>query len=346
MNISKNLLSFLLLAVLLLSGCKNSSNQKMVVGHLDGLSNDTLVYRTYSWDNKGSLLDTVVAVNGDFEFNYKADEPLYLLIFPAGGPKDGEYFMLPVVPDEQLVITGTLNEYTLSGGQFYKDMQEFLSNKPSIAPDRDSVANAISEFINSHLDSDYSMYLAPQTADMDSVISTLSERVQNGKMKGYIESLKAQEEKQKRREEAKAKVIVGAEAPDFTATLPDGFDFKFSSMRGKWVLLDFWGSWCHWCIKAIPDLKEIYSKYSGDIEFISIACFDTKEKWEKAREDAQMPWTQLLNQDSTDNDASALYAVQGYPSFYAIDPDGIIRAIFLGESDEFKEFFPKTFGQK
>ena len=75
----------------------------------------------------------------------------------------------------------------------------------------------------------------------------------------------------------------GIEAPDFTLNDLNGKPLTLSSLRGKYVILDFWGSWCGWCIKGIPQMKEYYQKYAGKFEILGIDCNDTEEKWKGAR---------------------------------------------------------------
>jgi len=135
--------------------------------------------------------------------------------------------------------------------------------------------------------------------------------------------------------------LPGAEAPDFTLATPDGSTLTLSSLRGKYVLLDFWGSWCHWCVVAIPTLKDIYSKYSDKMEILSIDCRDTKEQWLKAIEEHGMPWKQVKNEDS-DNIPSK-YGIMGYPTFIVLDSDGKVVKSFLGETEDFKPFIDSLF---
>ena len=77
-------------------------------------------------------------------------------------------------------------------------------------------------------------------------------------------------------------------APDFE--LPDlqGNPLKLSSLRGKYVVLDFWGSWCIWCIRGVPRMKEAYSKYKDKMEILGVDCQDTEEKWKAAVEEHQL----------------------------------------------------------
>lgn len=66
-------------------------------------------------------------------------------------------------------------------------------------------------------------------------------------------------------------------APDFTLKDIQGNDFSLSSAKGKYVILDFWGSWCGWCIKGLPDMKKAYRKYKHKVVFVGIDCNDTEE---------------------------------------------------------------------
>ena len=64
----------------------------------------------------------------------------------------------------------------------------------------------------------------------------------------------------------------GAQAPDFSAMKTDGTVFTLSSLQGKYVVLDFWGSWCKWRINGFPDLKDTYDRHQKKVELVDIAC--------------------------------------------------------------------------
>lgn len=122
-------------------------------------------------------------------------------------------------------------------------------------------------------------------------------------------------------------------APDFTLKDLDGKDMTLSSLRGSYVVLDFWGSWCVWCIRGIPKMKEYYNKYAGKFEILGIDCHDTPDDWREAVKAHQLPWKHVYMPD--DSSLLKTYSIQGFPTKIIISPDGTIVNTFIGESEEF-----------
>ncbi len=89
----------------------------------------------------------------------------------------------------------------------------------------------------------------------------------------------------------------GVSAPSIETQLIDGTDFKLDELQGKYVLIDFWGSWCGPCIKEIPELKKLYSDYNGknykdadNFEVVSIALEKSDRYTRKIIEDRALNW--------------------------------------------------------
>lgn len=135
--------------------------------------------------------------------------------------------------------------------------------------------------------------------------------------------------------DAKSKVIEGTSAPDFNLLSINGENVALMSISNKYVVLDFWGSWCPPCIKGFPKMKEYYSKYKDEVEFIGIACNDTDEKWKKTVEKHNLPWLQLFNTTELEKDVSIKYGIQSYPTKIILDKEKNIVGIFIGESKKF-----------
>lgn len=126
----------------------------------------------------------------------------------------------------------------------------------------------------------------------------------------------------------------GTVAPDFNfvcARYPKGT--KLSALKGHYVVLDFWASWCPDCRKDVPTMVELYKKYSEKgVEFLSIS-FDTDSvKWQKFVADNNMTWMQYseLKKWKKETTIDTLYKVNWIPTTYLIAPDG---KIVLGTVD-------------
>lgn len=132
-----------------------------------------------------------------------------------------------------------------------------------------------------------------------------------------------------------------AEAPDFTLNDINGRPLTLSSLRGKYVILDFWGSWCGWCIKGFPQMKEYYQKYSGKFEILGIDCNDPEVKWKAAVEKYDLPWLHVYN--TNDSGVLEQYGIQGFPTKIIVGPDGKIVQTIIGEDPAFYTLLDKLF---
>lgn len=122
-------------------------------------------------------------------------------------------------------------------------------------------------------------------------------------------------------------VQVGKTAPEFA--LPDtaGVSVSLSDFRGKYVLLDFWASWCPPCRKENPNVVKAYQDFKDkNFTIIGISLDNNKEKWMKAIADDDLTWTHLSDLKYWDSEIPALYGVRGIPANVLLDPDGVIIA--------------------
>lgn len=133
------------------------------------------------------------------------------------------------------------------------------------------------------------------------------------------------------------------EAPGFTLKNLEGKDVSLSDFRGKWVILDFWGSWCIWCIKGFPELKEAYEKYAGELEIVGIDCNESQEAWRAGVKKYELPWINVYNPENSP--LLGEYGVQGFPTKAIIDPEGKIRNITTGHNPDFFVELTKLMGK-
>ena len=125
------------------------------------------------------------------------------------------------------------------------------------------------------------------------------------------------------------------EAPDFSLNDLNGNSVSLSDFRGKWIIIDFWGSWCSPCLKGMPELKEIYRQYGDKIAIIGVDCNDTEEIWRNAVDHLELPWISLYQ--PKEGIVTKIYSVSAFPTKVVINPNGKIQKIYSGASPTFKD---------
>jgi len=122
---------------------------------------------------------------------------------------------------------------------------------------------------------------------------------------------------------------VGAMAPDFTEADVNGQPIKLSSFRGKYVLIDFWASWCGPCRQENPNVVKVFNKFKEKnftILGVSLDRESGKADWINAINNDGLSWTQVSDLKFWNSEAAALYDVSAIPANFLIDPDGKIIA--------------------
>ena len=122
-------------------------------------------------------------------------------------------------------------------------------------------------------------------------------------------------------------------APNFE--LPDlqGNPRKLSSLRGKYVIIDFWG-------------KDVYAKYKDDLEILGVDCQDSERKWRTAVEQYELPWLQVRCPDDMMDDLAQMYGIEGFPTKAVVSPEGKLLKVVVGEDPEFYTYLDELLGEK
>ncbi len=160
--------------------------------------------------------------------------------------------------------------------------------------------------------------------------------VRDGLLKERIAEAKAYFERRKQLEANAAALVQDAVAPDFTLTDIHGKPVRLSDYAKRYVVLDFWGTWCPWCIKGMPEMKRYYEKYGRKVTFIGIACRDRLDKVQDLVKKEKLPWLSVMNGEG-DNDVSFRYGVSGYPTKVILKPGLKVEKVVLGEDPVFYE---------
>ncbi|MBP1618440.1 MAG: Thiol-disulfide oxidoreductase resA [Bacteroidetes bacterium] len=173
-----------------------------------------------------------------------------------------------------------------------------------------------SSFVNFFVLSQIGGY-APDVAEIEplfqSLSSSLKSTTEGKEFAEKIASLKA--------------VGVGAIAPDFTQNDTKGNPVKLSSFRGKYILVDFWASWCGPCRRENPAVLEAYNQFKDkNFTILGVSLDNAQANWEKAIEADKLAWTQVSDLRGWQNEVAVLYGVQSIPQNFLLDPNGKILA--------------------
>lgn len=378
----KTFLTLLTTVALLGTGEVKAANSVLQVkGTLKNFGDSALVF-IHTPGEAGTRKDTVLLKDGKFSFSLKINKVSDVeFVSPdvVRGAK-GKYLTFIAVPNETMELNGDANEsFTITGSKFYKEFREIDLAVESAQKELDDfirslntrmekgesqevlmkeyeekspilkakVTNASIDFIKKHPGYEANVYTIAQLhelEEMEAAIKLLAPAVREGRMKPYYEVRLNQLREKKESEERAAKMqAAGVEAPNFTLNDLNGQPLSLSSLRGQYVVLDFWGSWCGWCIKGFPKMKEYYAKYKGKFEILGIDCNDPLEKWKEAVKKHELPWLHVYN--TKESKVLSEYAIQGFPTKIVIGPDGKIVKTVVGEDPAFYTLLDELFGK-
>ena len=123
---------------------------------------------------------------------------------------------------------------------------------------------------------------------------------------------------------------VGIEAPEFSIKGMDGEDIELKNFIGKYILLDFWASWCGPCRNEMPNVVKLYKECKGkNFEIIGISLDQKPEPWKKAVKDLKMTWPQACDFQVWYGPVARRYNLTAVPYTVLINPEGKIEALNL-----------------
>jgi len=359
-------LSIILVAFCLLLGCSKEQKFK-ISGTLSDFGNPdepTMLYlKTRDFNEQMILLDsTFLAKDGKFTLKGKTSETdLFFL-----ADKDNNFFVrIFVDPGNNITVTGTATDIPsliIKGSETQAIYDEFLSciepfkeeqkliqqnymtyiQDVSITEDEfekietelvasfeqleKEIENTTTEFIKANSSNIVAAYLVyrnttslSNSKDIEQQLNLLDSEMTNK----FALSIKNRLEKVKTTE-------VGAILPMIELPDPDGKLISLESLRGQYVFVDFWASWCAPCIREIPNLKIAYDKYhEKGFEIISISLDSEREEWIDALTKYELNWLHVSDLQAFNSPIAQQLAVAYVPHTFLLDPDGVIIAVDL-----------------
>lgn len=251
------------------------------------------------------------------QFEYEAKGSDY-----AEGVADFDRYVLPVALEIDRMDRGVVENWEI------------------IRPLYDKRRAMAAEWLKDNLDSPAAIYVLMAEVSADVFVEyydSLLPMIEKSELAPLVKQRKQAADRQVATTQAKANVKEGAVAPLFSLNDKDGRAVELLSFRGRWVVLDFWGSWCGYCINGIPKMVQAYDEVKDRCEFIGIACNDTMDAWLAALDKYPMAWVQLFNSNDVApaENVSVKYAIEGFPTKIIITPEGVIHKIFVGEDSDF-----------
>jgi len=355
MTFGKSLLMLMLAAPGL--AIAQQSGPFTVTGSIGKLNAPAKVYLMYA-DSGKRKFDSATPVNGAFTFKGTIGEETlgnFIVDVTGGGLrtiKRSDVISLFVEPGTIKVVSpDSVGNAKVSGSQLNMDLQAL--HDVSVKADKDvkaanpnksdeeladtmnTVHKAVwKQFIKDHPSSKVSLlllhnfgssgYIDP--AEVQPMFDMLSADLKNSKEgKQFGDMLKDL-----------AKVSVGSVAPDFTQNDTADKPVSLHDFKGKYVLVDFWASWCHPCRMENPNVVKAYQEYKGKnftIISVSLDRPGQKDAWLKAIHDDGLTWNHVSDLQFWQNQVAQLYAIQSIPQNLLLDPSGKIIAKNLRGED-------------
>lgn len=355
---TKHLL-FTLLAGLLLTACNGGKSFKIegiVTPEVDGET--VYLYNYY----QRVAIDSTEVVAGSFTFEGKVDTAFMGLLMSEIGIR----YPVIVEPgcdlivdfnEDGLVASSPLNDAFNAFNECLEvlnldymttnDSIAQLLNSNAITEDearrlmeeednfvRNEMKNNIIQALKEHNNDVFGVYvfenylnMEPDMEELDSVVGTLGDIIlKNPSIEKTLEALKVS-----------MATAPGSMFVDFSVEQEDGTTVSLSDYvgKGKYVLVDFWASWCGPCRRSIPTLIELYKECNPKgLEVLGVAVWDKPEDTRKAIEEEGMPWAQIINAQGV---PTQLYGITGIPHLILFAPDGTIVTRGLPNDEFFAE---------
>jgi len=341
-----------MILIFLIVSCKEESKTCYLTGELENMPDVTTLY-LIDWENR-SLIDSIQLIDGKIDYEFKLNHPKKVLLHNKRNEyafRDRKFFWLE--PSE-ISITGNfefIQNLKIEGSESQSEFEKYSHLVDNATKQIDKIkeqihfksdeekqndiymiellqanlGDSIFEFLLNYPNSHVTLFSLHEECFMysrhldkkqikkvyDHLTIDLKESEQGKEIKKYIELPEPPQ--------------IGDIAPEIIQTTINNDTIKLSDFRGKYVLIDFWGSGCGPCRASHKWLRELYDLYNPyGFEILGVAGDSNKDYWEKAIITDSIPWTNVSDLKGWKNEAFLLYDVKMLPEKILLNKDGII----------------------
>ena len=344
------------------AACNSGQGKFTVIGDVAGMPEADVFLEEIGIENLVAIDSARVGKDGKFELSGSAPEPrLYRLRFP-----DSRYILLSIKEGNVKVTANwdDIENYQVSGSDGSESLKKLLLivrghmrdlNEMQVVVDtlrrngdEEKLASAMASMKDMNVSlTRYIEVYADTTSHLPNAIfaaQILNPRAEGPFLETFVQSLPSRFPDSKlaadftekynqmagainQQKQAEGANTNGAVAPEIKLQTPDGKMVSLSSFRGKYVLIDFWASWCGPCRQENPNVVKAYQAFKDkNFTILGVSLDEDKDKWLQAIDKDNLTWTHISDLKGWQSVAARDYNVNGIPANFLVDPNGIIIA--------------------
>lgn len=328
----KNRILLSLLAIALL-GCQPSVKPNFTIqGTMDG------DFQGYVYLKYKDVTDSALVDNGTFSFSGNIDFPVSAVLIPkSGATATSLYFgqeniSLTVTPKENVFFLSEIKGSSITDGMesTMLDFRQVLDNEENPATKLFEMSKLLIEQDPTNpFNSDIILALATELnffsiSQINQLIAAMAPSAIDAQSLEGVQTVLAR----------MANLNIGDPFPQFNLPTLEGETIALSHLKGSYVLVDLWASWCGPCIKAMPTIKKMSQKYADEeFQAISISLDQREEVWKRTNKQVDIQWINALDSNGIEGGLSMDLGVVSLPFYYLVDKEGKILAINISLSD-------------